>query len=109
MAIPHCPHLLLKIPAEHGVLTFKGDLKRSYDCNLEAVQIAAKIAASAKLADEVQEIARIALLQKPEDAEIPTKKIASIKLADTVSTKQIDLGTGDPSKTATISSQLSKE
>jgi hypothetical protein len=33
MAVPHYVYLLLKMPGRIGVLTLRGDLKKSYDCN----------------------------------------------------------------------------
>ena len=42
MAVPHYLYLLLKMPGSNGVLSFQGDLKRSYDCDTKAVQIAAR-------------------------------------------------------------------
>jgi hypothetical protein len=33
MAVPHYVYLLLKMPGLSGVLTLRGDLKKSYDCN----------------------------------------------------------------------------
>jgi hypothetical protein len=40
MVVPHYVHLLLKIPRQSGVLTLRGDLKKSYDYNQEAIQYA---------------------------------------------------------------------
>jgi hypothetical protein len=40
MAVPHYVYLLLKMPRQSGVLTLRGDLKKSYDCNQEAIQYA---------------------------------------------------------------------
>jgi hypothetical protein len=37
MAVPHYVYLLLKMPGLSGVLTLRGDLKKSYDCNQEAI------------------------------------------------------------------------
>jgi hypothetical protein len=37
MAVPHYVYLLLKMPGHSGVLTLQGDLKKSYDCNQEAI------------------------------------------------------------------------
>jgi hypothetical protein len=42
MAIPHYPYLLLKMPRPHRVLSLRGDLKRAFDCDIQAIQIAAK-------------------------------------------------------------------
>jgi hypothetical protein len=33
MAVPHYVYLLLKMPGQSGVLTLRGNLKKSYDCN----------------------------------------------------------------------------
>jgi hypothetical protein len=40
MAVPNYVYLLLKMPGQSGVLTLRGDLKKSYDCNQEAIQYA---------------------------------------------------------------------
>jgi hypothetical protein len=40
MAVPHYVYLLLKMPGLSGVLTLRGDLKKSYDCNQEVIQYA---------------------------------------------------------------------
>jgi hypothetical protein len=37
MAVPHYVYLLLKMPRQTGVLTLRGDLKKSYDCNQKAI------------------------------------------------------------------------
>jgi hypothetical protein len=39
MAVPHYPYLLLKMPNSKGILSFQGDLKRSYDCDTKTVYI----------------------------------------------------------------------
>ena len=74
MAIPHYPYLLLKMPGPNGILSFQGDLKRSYECDTEAVQITART----QQAYEAQEIANIAQQTKSEDMEILTKKAGII-------------------------------
>jgi hypothetical protein len=38
MAVPHYVYLLLKMLRLNGVLTLRGDLNKSYDCNQEAIQ-----------------------------------------------------------------------
>ncbi|XP_066398410.1 uncharacterized protein [Miscanthus floridulus] len=37
MVVPHYPYLLLKMPSPNGVLSFRGDLKRSYDYDTKVV------------------------------------------------------------------------
>jgi hypothetical protein len=103
MAIPHYPYLLLKMLGPHGILSLRDDLKHAFDCDIQAIQIAAKVQA----ADGREEITTVAVRMNPEELEIPTKKpciLASPKEADV---KKINLGTGDPEKTATISAHLS--
>ena len=36
MAVPHYVYLLLKMPGKSGVLTFRGDLQKSFECEKEA-------------------------------------------------------------------------
>jgi hypothetical protein len=43
MVVAHYPYLLLKMLGPNSVLSFQGDLMRSYDCDIEAVQIAARV------------------------------------------------------------------
>jgi hypothetical protein len=43
MAVPHYMYLVLKMPSPAGVLSLQGDLKISFDCDTEAVELAAKI------------------------------------------------------------------
>jgi hypothetical protein len=103
MAIPHYPYLLLKMPGPNSVLSLRCDLKRAFDCDVQAVQIAAK----AQTTSGRQEIATIAAEINPKELEIPAKKPSIFAPPKEADVKQIDLGTGDPSKTATISAHLS--
>jgi hypothetical protein len=103
MAIPHYPYLLLKMPGPHGVLSLRGNLKRAFDCDIEAIQIAAKTQA----ADDREEIITIAAQMNSKELEIPAKKPSILALQKEADVKKIDLGTSDPEKTATISAHLS--
>jgi hypothetical protein len=38
MVVLHYVYLLLKMPGKTGVLTFRGDLKKSYNCDQEAIE-----------------------------------------------------------------------
>ena len=40
MAVPHYVYLLLKMPGKTGVLTFRGDLQSSFECEKEAITYA---------------------------------------------------------------------
>jgi len=78
-------------------------LKRAFDCGVQAIQITAK----AQTANGRKEIATIAAEISPEELEIPAKKPSILAPPKEADIKQIDLGTGDPSKMATISAHLS--
>jgi hypothetical protein len=41
MEVPHYTYLVLKMPSPAGVLLLQGDLKISFDCDTEAVELAA--------------------------------------------------------------------
>jgi hypothetical protein len=70
MAIPHYPHLLLKMPGPHGILSLQGNLKRAFDCDIQATQITAK----AQAANGREEITTVVAQLNPEELEIPAKK-----------------------------------
>jgi hypothetical protein len=93
MAVPHYTYLVLKMPSPAGVLSLQGDLKISFDCNTEAVELVATnqvpnammdiYAASKKLAPNELDI-----LEKSDKANKPQP-------AEEVQVKTIDLGTGE--------------
>jgi hypothetical protein len=93
------------MPGPNGVLSFRGDLKHSYDCDAQAIRIASRVPVDL----ETEEIATLASQANPEDLELPTKKPTILVPPKEVDVMKIDLGTSDPSKTATISSHLPKE
>jgi hypothetical protein len=104
MAVPHYVYLLLKMPGLGGVLTLRGDLKKSYDCNQEAIQYASTtrvLDASGEVLAAVQQLSQTRL-------EIPSKKAnkSSLQSTDNVALKMIQLQEGDSSKTAIIGAGL---
>jgi hypothetical protein len=66
MVIPHYPYLLLKMLGPHGILSLWGDLKRAFDCDLQAIQITAK----AQAVDDREEIATVAAQMNSKELEI---------------------------------------
>jgi hypothetical protein len=102
MVIPHYPYLLLKMPGPNNILSLQGDLKRAFDCDVQAIQIAAK----AQAASRREEIATVAAEMNPEELEIPAKRPSILAPPKEADMKQIDLGTGDPSKTMIINAHL---
>jgi hypothetical protein len=102
MAISHYPYLLLKMSGPHRILSLRGNLKRAFDCDIQAIQIAAK----AQAADGREEITTVAAQMNLKDLEIPAKKPCILAPQKEADVKKIDLGTGDLEKTATINAHL---
>jgi hypothetical protein len=103
MATPHYPYLLLKMLGPHGILSLRDDLKRAFDCDIQAIQIVAK----AQVANAREEITTVAAQMNPKELEISTKKPCVLAPPKETNVKKIDLGTGDPEKTVTINAHLS--
>jgi hypothetical protein len=72
---------------------------------VQAIQITAK----AQVANGREEITMVAVEMNSEELEIPAKRPSILAPPKEADIKQIDLGTGDPSKTATISAHLSEK
>jgi hypothetical protein len=49
MAIPHYAYLVLKMVGPNDVISIKGDIKRTYDCDRESYETADRIIASVEL------------------------------------------------------------
>jgi hypothetical protein len=97
MAVPHYTYLVLKMPSPAGVLSLQGDLKISFDCDREAVELAA----TNQVPNTIKKLA-------PSELDIPEKseKANKPQPAEEVQVKKIDLETGDSSKTTTIGAGL---
>ena len=104
MAIPHYVYLVLKMPGPKGELTLRGDLRRSYECDTEAVEIAA----TTQSPSPMQQVFTASKKLHPTELEIPENKSGSTKVKPTSEQdfNSIDLQTGDPSKTALIGTGL---
>ena len=91
------------MPTPKGVLSLRGDLKRSFDCDKKVVELAA----TSMVPAQRQEI--LSMSKEPQDEpEFLERSPDKIKMkpAQDVVLKTIDLGTGDTSKTALIGSEL---
>jgi hypothetical protein len=107
MAVPHYVYLLLKMPGLSGVLTIRGDLKKSYDCNQEAIQYAL----TTRVPDASGEVLTTAQQHSQSGLEIPSRKASksSIQSTDDVALKTIQLQEGDSSKTTIIGAGLGEK
>jgi hypothetical protein len=97
-AVPHYVYLILKMPSPKGVLSLKGDLKRSFDCDKEAIELPAQMC----------EVLALSKKKEKEEPIFPEKNLGPMKMKPSqgVEIKAIDLGTGDSSKIVLIGSGL---
>jgi hypothetical protein len=104
MAVPHYTYLVLKMPSPAGVLSLQGDLKISFDCDTEAVELAA----TNQVPNAMMEIYAASKKLAPSELDIPEKsdKANKPQPSEEVPVKAIDLGTGDSSKTTMIGAGL---
>jgi hypothetical protein len=88
------------MPRLVGVLTLQGDLKISFDCDTEDVELAA----TNQVPNAMMEIYAASKKLAPSELDIPEKsdKANKPQPAKEVLVKTIDLGTGDSSKTTNI-------
>jgi hypothetical protein len=107
MVVPHYVYLLLKMLGQSGVLTLRGDLKKSYDCNQEAIQYAS----TTHVPDASGEVLAAAQQLSQAGLEIPSRKAnkSSIQSVGDVALKLIQLQEGDTSKTAVIGAGLAEK
>ena len=104
MAVPHYVYLLLKMPRKTGVLTFRGDLQKSFECEKEAITYAS----TNRLQDTAREVLASAQQYSASGIEIPPKKTNRYtpKPPNSVGVKTIQLHEADSSKTALIGTGL---
>jgi hypothetical protein len=69
MAVPHYTYLVLKMPSPAGVLSLQGDLKISFDCDTEVVELAA----TNQVPNAMMEIFAASKKLAPTELEIPEK------------------------------------
>jgi hypothetical protein len=105
MAMPHYVYLLFKMLGKTCVLTLRGDLKKSYDSDQEAIEHAT----TSRVPEPSVEV--LAAAQKLTDSEIeisnqrPSKSRVKLNPSD-IGIKAIQPQEGDPSKTALIGGGL---
>ena len=87
MAVPHYVYLLLKMSGKTGVLTFRGDFQKSFECEKEAITYAS----TNRIPDTAGEVLATAQQYSALGSEIPTKKISrsALKPPDNIGVKAI--------------------
>jgi hypothetical protein len=88
------------MPSPAGVLSLQGDLKISFDCNTEAVELAT----TNQVPNTMMEIFATSKKLSSNELEIPEKSDTANKPqpSEEVQVKAVDLGTGNSSKTTII-------
>jgi hypothetical protein len=104
MAVPHYTYLVLKMPSPAGVLSLQGDLKISFDCDTEAVELAA----TNQVPNAMMEIYAASKKLAPNELDILEKSDKGNKPqpSEEVHVKAIDIGTGNSSTTTMIGAGL---
>jgi hypothetical protein len=104
MAVPHYTYLVLKMPSPAGVFSLQGDLKISFDCDTEAMELTA----TNQLPYAMMEIYAASKKLAPSELDIPEKSDTANKPqpSEEVQVKAIDLGIGDSSKITMIRAGL---
>jgi hypothetical protein len=104
MAVPHYTYLVLKMSSPAGVLSLQGDLKISFDCDTEAVELAA----TNQVPNTMMEIFAAPKKLAPTELKIPEKTDTTNKPqpSEEVQVRAIDLGTGDSNKSTMIGAGL---
>jgi hypothetical protein len=104
MAVPDYTYLVLKMPSPAGVLSLQGDLKISFDCDTEVVELTT----TNQVPNAMMEIYAASKKLAPSELDIPEKSDTANKPQPSgeVQVKEIDLGTGDISKTTMIGAGL---
>jgi hypothetical protein len=72
MAVPHYTYLVLKMPSPVGVLSLQGDLKISFDCDTEAMELAA----TNQVPNAMMEIYATSKKLAPSELDIPEKSVS---------------------------------
>jgi hypothetical protein len=104
IAVPHYTYLVHNMPSPAGVFMLQGDLKISFDCDTEAVELAA----TNQIPNAMMEIFAASKRLAPTELEIPEKTdiARNPQPSEEVQVKVIDLGTGGNNKTTMIGAGL---
>ncbi|XP_025822251.1 uncharacterized protein LOC112898052 [Panicum hallii] len=104
MAVLHYMYLLFKMPGPNGMLPFRGDLRKSYDCNQETIEYAS----TTQVPDSAAEVLAASKQLFQSEMDILAKKLSQSKVKPTsnVGIKTIELEEGNSSKIAPIGSGL---
>jgi hypothetical protein len=101
MAMPHYVYLLLKMLTEKGVLSLRGNVLVTYNYEKEGYATTKALELSIRMQQSITNTKKI----PPADLEIPSKE-ATRAAAKSKETKEVELVSGDKTKTTRIGAAL---
>src|SRR5438132_5725221 len=101
MAVLHYTYMVLKLPGPHGIITLRGDVRRSYNCDQESCTLAENLQAKAE-----RDSIRLAAATLQEEGEVLAKKAAKSRISSDQEFKKIMLNSSVLTKTALIGTEL---
>ena len=105
MAVPHYVYLFIKITGNTGVLSLRGDLLKSFECDKEAIVHTSNIRVPSPVSEILAATKELSLNKDSMPSKRPSQ--SSVKPARDMGTKTIQLQEGGDSKTAIIGPGLS--
>src|SRR5438128_924574 len=91
MAVPHYTYMLMKLPGPNGIISLRGDVRRSFDCDQESCTLAENIQAKAN-----RDSIRLTAAALQDEGEVPAKKAAKAGINADQDVKKIMLNPSDP-------------
>ena len=101
MAVLHYTYMMMKLPGPNGIITLRGEVCRSHNCDQESCTLAENIQAKAD-----RDSIRLAAAALQEEGEVPAKKAAKSGISVDQDIKKIMLNPTYPTKTALIRTGL---
>src|SRR5438045_5817626 len=97
MVVHHYTYMLMKLPGPNGIISLRGDVRRSFDCDQKSCTLAENIQAKAD-----RDSIRLTAAALQDEGEVPTKKVAKAGISGDKDVKKITVNPFDPSKMALI-------
>ena len=101
MAISHYTYMIIKLPGPNGIITLRGDARRSYSCDQESYNLAENLQVKAE-----RDGIRLTAATLQEEGEVLAKKAAKTGISSDQEFKKIMLDSSDLTKTALIGTEL---
>src|SRR6266540_3037259 len=93
--------MVLKLLGPNGIITLRGDVRRSYNCDRESCTLVENLQAKAE-----RDSTWLAVATLQEEGEVPAKKAANSGISADQEFKKIMFDSSDPTKMALIRTEL---